>query len=168
MAFTLEDGTGVVDANSYVDVAFADAYFADRGITAWTGTADLKKTWFIQATDYVEGRFGRRFIGTPTNENQGLHFPVNDVDELDEDEIPVKLKRAICEYAIRAKTAPLAPDPTIDASGVAVVTVGKKLGPLEKTFQVVGSGVPALFRPYPAADMLLAGLLIPSSGRVTR
>lgn len=168
MAFTVEDGTGVAGANSYVTLEFANDYFTERAVTAWTGADGVKQSALIRATDYIEGRFGARFIGTPTTDTQGLHFPVSDVSDYAEDEIPIKLKRAQCEYALRALTAELAPDPTVDESGVSVVTVKSKLGPLEEAFQVVGSGVPQLVRAYPAADMLLTGLLGPAVTRVYR
>ncbi len=165
MAFTVEDGTGVVGANSYVDLAYAAAYFADRNVTAWAGTTSQLQGWLIDATDYVEGRFGDRFIGTPNTEEQALHFPVDSATSL-----PDKLKRAVCEYALRAKVSPLAPDPTVDSSGFSVVTIREKLGPLETESAVRGSegSRPMLFRPYPAADMLLKGLLIASSAVVIR
>jgi hypothetical protein len=167
MAFTVEDGTGVAEANSYVELAFAEDYFTDRGNAAWTGADSAKQAALIQATDYIEGRFGRRFIGEMASTTQGLSWPRTDTD-FEETEIPVKLQRATCEYAVRALTAALAPDPTVDASGVSVVNTRKKLGPLEKEFQVVGSGHPVMFRPYPAADMLLTGLLEATQGRVIR
>lgn len=163
MAFTTEDGTGVAGANSYVDVAFMDNYFSERNIAAWSGTNPEKQAWAIRATDYLEGRFGSRFLGTPATETQGLHFPV-----AGETTVPTALKRACCEYALRAKTAPLAPDPAVDSTGLTVVTTVKKVGPLEKHFEAVGSHQPAPFRAYPAADMLLAGLLTPTVNRTIR
>ena len=33
MALIVEDGTGLSDANSYVSVAYADAYFIARNVT---------------------------------------------------------------------------------------------------------------------------------------
>jgi hypothetical protein len=165
MAFIVEDGTGVPDANSYASVEFADAYFNDRGIAAWEGTAEQKQGWLVQATDYADTRFGERWIGVPAYEDQGLHFPVKDMTGM-----PVNLLKAIAEYALRAKTGPLAPDPTVDASGFSVVTARKKVGPIEKEFRVMGAdgSKPLLFRPYPAADRLLIGLLRPTGRRVIR
>jgi len=167
MPFTVEDGTGIANANSYVDTAFADEYFADRGVTAWAGDAAAKQGALIKATDYVEGRFGRRWIGEMANATQGLSWPRKDTD-FDIDEIPLKLKQACSEYALRALSGPLAPDPKTDASGITVVTTRKKVGPIETEFQPVGSGTPAMFKPYPAADMLLSGLLEPINNRVIR
>lgn len=168
MAFVPEDGTGVPEANSYVDVDFADAYFADRNVTTWPVAGQqvaAKQGWLISATDYAEGRFGQRWIGLPKTSEQGLHFPIEG-----EDEVPLELRKAICEYAIRARTAPLAPDPVIDASGFSMVTTRKKVGPIEKSFAIANGDSANMFgfRPYPAADMLIAGLLIPIGNRVIR
>lgn len=161
MAFVVEDGTGVSDANSYTDVAFADEYFNDRGIAEWDGSNEEKQAALILATDYVELRFGRRWIGEMANPLQGLSWP-RVAEGIPEDEVPVKLQRAVCEYAKRALTAQLAPDPEVSAAGASVVTVREKVGPLEEQFQVLGHGSVKLFRPYPTADSLLQGLVLPA------
>lgn len=157
MAFVYEDGTGKADANSFASVAFADAYFADRSIATWTGTDAEKQACLVKATDYIEGRFGLRFKGEKETELQALAFPRTGVSGM-----PVNLLKATSEYALRAKAAALAPDPKMDASGLAIVGIKKKVGPIETDTQFATSGsgsVPATFRPYPSADMLLAGLI---------
>ena len=35
VAFIVEDGTNVENANAYVTLEYADAYFTDRGNDAW-------------------------------------------------------------------------------------------------------------------------------------
>lgn len=168
MAFTVEDGSGVTDANSYADDTFADAYFTERSVAGWTGTQAVKQAALIRATDYIEQRFGDRFIGDPVATTQSLSWPRTGAGDYASDEVPIKLQRATCEYALRALTAALAPDPTYDESGASVVTVRKKLGPLEKSLQVLGTGHRELIRAYPAADMLLKGLIAPGINRVIR
>jgi hypothetical protein len=151
MAFTVRT-TATGDGNALASVELADAYFSERAIAGWTGTDEVKEASLIRATDYIDQRFSARYTE----------------ELLDEEDVPVRVARACCEYALRALTAALAPDPTIDASGASVVTVSSKLGPLEKKFQVVGNGVPALVRSYPAADMLLLPYLKPATARVIR
>lgn len=170
MPFVVEDGTGKIDANSYGDVDEADAYFTDRGITNWTGTTDEKQSYLIRATDYIDGRFGDRFIGTKKTEEQALAWPRNDAENIGDDIVPIKLQRACFEYALRAKTSALAPDLQIDPSGLSVVATRKKVGPIETEYAVSQTGLgstPMLFRPYPAADMLLRGLVY-STNQVIR
>lgn len=153
MSFVVEDGTSKTDANSYASVSFADAYFEDRGNAAWAAAAsdDAKEQALVRATDYLETRF--RFIGDKFDEEQALHFPV------DEGEIPVNLKKATCEYALRALSAPLAPDPTTDERGLQVTSKTEKVGPLEESTTYAAYSV-SVFKPYPAADALLRGLVV--------
>ena len=175
MAFTVEDGTGVTGANSYVTVAYADAFFADRGNAAWAALANdaAKQPLLVQATDYTEVLYARRYIGemTPT---YPLSWPRTDTgDWLDtayaDDEIPDVLKRAICLYAVEAISGPLMPTPAIDDTGLPVVTTMKKVGPIEKEFKVVpGNTKPMAVRPYPLADGMIASLLRPAGPRVIR
>lgn len=166
MAFVPEDGTGLENANSYVDVAFADEYFADRGIAAWTGSDTVKQQALIRATDYVENRFN--FKDAPFSEDQALHFPTLDYETGLVAEMPVNLKKAVCEYALRALTATLAPDPTVDDTGGRVIAKTEKVGPLEESTQYSESEPIQRFRPYPAADILLKGLVEDTSNRVIR
>lgn len=166
MAFVAEDGTGLANANSYATVAFADEYFADRGITAWTGSDTVKQQKLIQATDYIEGRF--TFDGEPFSEDQALHFPVVDCETGDAADMPVNLLKATAEYALRALSAPLAPDPTMDDTGGRVIAKTEKVGPLEESTQYSETAPIQRFRPYPAADILLKGLVADTGNRVVR
>jgi len=166
MAFVVEDGTAKADATSYVTIVEADEYFADRGMTGWTGEDAVKQSALIKATDYIDGRFGQRFIGSKKTTAQALAWPRTGAADFADTDIPVKLRRACCEYALRALTSELAPDLKVDASGLTVVATKKKVGPIETEFTVPQSGLgstPMLFRPYPAADMLLRGLVYSAS-----
>ena len=176
MAFVVEDGTGLPNANSYSDVAYADEYFEERGITAWAGDPAQKEAWLVQATDYIEQVFGARFVGVKLTTEQSLSWPrqharARDGSLIADDVIPPTLIRACCQYALRAIQGPLMPDPIVSAEGYNVVTTRKKVGPIEKEFRIMGSsGYPILVRSYPAADALLTVLLIGGTGgtRVTR
>ena len=165
MAFVVEDGSAKADATSYVSVTDADGYFADRGNTAWTGTNAVKQAALVKATDYIEGRFGRRFIGSKKTTTQALAWPRTGAADFADNEVPALLCRACCEYAVRALVAELAPDPEVDAGGLTVVVTKKKVGPIETEYaaQTGASSTPALFRPYPAADMLMRGLVYSAS-----
>lgn len=158
MAFLAEDGTGLAEANSLCDVAFADAYFDDRNVVTWAGTDPAKQAALVRATDYVESRFSGLFKGVRNSDLQGLSFPRDATTE-----VPVGIKKAIAEYALRALTGTtLLPDPVIDPSGVGVERTRKKVGPIEKEtrYQIQGPGAARmLFRPYPAADSLIRPFL---------
>lgn len=73
MAFTVEDGTGVTGANSYVSVATFQAYGADRQWTLPNDTPTLEAL-LINATDWMETR-NREYVGIPSLPTQGLSWP---------------------------------------------------------------------------------------------
>jgi len=171
MALIVEDGTGKPDANSYAAVADADAYFLARKNAAWIGTNDAKEAALIQASDYIEARYWGRFVGAQKTATQALSWPRTGAGDYDDDEIPAALKNACIEYAVRALTAPLAPDPVVSESGVAMVTTREEVvGAVVVEHEPVARGQgssPLNYRPYPAADMLIARLLV-SGARVIR
>lgn len=154
MGFVAEDGTGKSDANSLTTVEFADAYFQDRGITSWAGTQNDKRAWLIRATDYIEKRFGDKFKGSPSFDGvQALSFPRDAFSGM-----PQALQKACAEYALRARSAPLAPDPSWDTNGLTVKRIREKVGPVDtETEYMDGNKVP--LRAYPEADALLRPLL---------
>lgn len=167
MPLIVEDGTGKEDASAYVDVAFADDYFNFRSNSNWTGTTQEKESWIVRATDYIELRFALLFLGEKKNPRQALSFPRKGLKDIADDVVPNAVKRACCEYAVRAKNGPLAPDIARDDSGFVVKHKREKLGPIEEEtrFQVGASGQPQLLFPiYPEADFLLLFLLADGMG----
>lgn len=173
-SFIAEDGTGLTDANSYVALAFANQYFEDRAVVAWTGDDAAKQSALVRATDYVETRFGDKFIGCKFSDTQALHFPTfsgnydpGTGDKLT-DVMPVKLLKAISEYAVRALTGSLAPDPTTDATGQRVQSKTETVGPLSESTTYIAGGTVFTFVPYPAADILLRGLWRNTGGGTIR
>jgi hypothetical protein len=169
MAFIPEDGTVVPGANSYASVEYATSYFADRYRDAeFAGELGQQQGWLVQATSYIEMRFRNRFRSTPFAAAQSLSFPRLVPDGSVGAWMPDVLLQATCEYAARAKRAPLAPDPVVDANGHNVVTTSRKVGPIERHFALVPGGQAQTFRSYPAADALLAPLLLPRNRQVIR
>lgn len=118
MAFTLEDGTGVIDANGYIDDTWFDTYFTDRGNTAAVALTTVEKNVaIIKASDYIDSRFGTLFRGWKATSYQGLEWPRTDAyddDDYELDEVPNQLQKATAEYAWRAHNLGiLAPDPAL-------------------------------------------------------
>lgn len=66
MTFKLEDGTGVVGANSFASVAFADSYLTLRNRQeTWDCVTDtIKEAALIAGTDYIGTRWGLKFKGS--------------------------------------------------------------------------------------------------------
>jgi len=102
--FIVEDGTGLPDANSYVSVAEADAFHADRNNAAWTGADAVKQAALVKATDYVSQKYDTRWKDMPDTDEQGLYWPVTCIDG-----IPARLKQAVCLLALEALSAELNP-----------------------------------------------------------
>ena len=116
MAFTLEDGSGIENANSYVSLSYVNDYHSDRGNSSWGDFTDSEKqASIIRASEYVDKRFGKKFKGFRKVKNQGLEWPRLDAFDSDGyllDEIPFQLEKAVSEYALRsAICGVLAPDP---------------------------------------------------------
>lgn len=156
MAFTLETGSGVAGANAYIDVAYFRTHHSDRGNTAHLDFTDTDaQAGIIRATEYVDKRFGIRFVGLRKTKAQGLEWPRLDAFDADgfllsgPDDLPRNLEKAVAEYALRALICGvLAPDPVLpvpkqdltDSSGTrdTDVVTGEvtrkrdKVGPLEE------------------------------------
>ena len=147
---TVSDAAG----DSYTSVAYADGYFLARPNVKWTAAnLTLKEGALIAATDYIMSRWGRSFID----------------DVYSALTVPVQLQRATAEYAVRALSGPLIPDPVVGANGLGQVLKRKKTGPLEKEWETVGSASrPSLFRAYPSADILMVPLVKTATDRVFR
>ena len=170
----VEDGTVVEDANAYATIAFVDAYHELRANVDWTNaTVAGKVAAIVQATDYIDSRW--RFVGTRADEDQTLEWPRDDATDANgydqEDNVPLVVQQVMADYALRALSAPLMPDPTIDEENGKFITYKReKVGPLEEETRYSEYRGRVTIRPYPTADrrMLASGLVITSNGRVVR
>lgn len=180
--FTVQNDLGTVaDANAYVDVAFFKQYHLDRGRPAAAALTDDKiQVGIVRATDYVDNRFDDRFAGSMLEDDQSTEWPRQDAyfDSGKAIEgIPLVLKRAISEYALRAATDELLRDPpdAIDGDGEIVATgkvtsLEQTVGPVseKKTFEErysspwrsTGEVSGDLLPEIPAADILIEKLLV--------
>lgn len=105
----VENGTGLATANSYVSLVNADAYFEDRGITAWTGTDALKEAALIRATFALDGLYGSKWYGDRSTSEQALDWPRTnawDKDGYGLTGVPSKVAYACCEAAMLELTTP--------------------------------------------------------------
>lgn len=167
MALIVEDGTGLADANAYISVAYADNYFALRGNTVWSALDTAKKeACIIQATDYIDMRWGPFVNSVKTYDIQALVFPRKIWPTT-----PAQVAKACAEYAVRASVAPLAPDLLQDESGYQITGKKEKVGPLQEDVDYASKGDGSELRhwkSYPGADMLMVPLLGMGGNRVIR
>lgn len=169
VAIVVEDGTGMDDANSYATVAELKAYFDLRGFSYAGKTDDQLASALIQATDYIENKYRGKFKGkiefpdTP----QALSFPrlcLYDLNGVVVEGVPTRLKNATIEYAKRALTALLAPDPTTGDSGAYVASQTETIGPITESVTYANGGIPSITKAYPAADKYMVDYVASSSG----
>lgn len=70
--------------------------------------------------------------------------------------VPEKIKQAMAEYAVRARSADLASDPVTSQTGGDIIRLKEKVGPIETdTSYSEGSTSSNVLSNYPAADRLL-------------
>jgi len=183
--FTVEDGTGLAGANAYASVASVDDYHSGRGFAGWDGTNAQKQAAIVRATDHVDRVFRSRFKGVKNSSSQALEWPRYGATdgsgyELSSTELPSALTNAIAEYALRSLLiGVLTPDPSspVPAQTFAVgesrqtspagdvIRSRDKVGPIESETEYRQQS--AVLPRYPAADMMLADLLVPK-GRAIR
>lgn len=162
MSIVVEDGTGISNANSYCSVAEWKAYWVAAGYDFSSYTDAQIAVALIKATRYVESRFRNKFYGWRQTDVQSISWPRVGVILYwveQSSTVPVELKNAINEYAKRALTLELQPDPNnTDVTGQIVESSRKKVGPIETALTYAKGGAP-ITRAYPVADQWLANLM---------
>jgi hypothetical protein len=103
---TVEDGSGVSDADSYVSESDADTYFDDRNESEWANLNQSQKSAALRkATSFLDSHFDWK--GGVANQGQSLDWPREDVEndesqEVDSDVIPEAVRDACMELAFHA------------------------------------------------------------------
>jgi len=118
--FIVETGTGATDANAFWDVASVDAYHSTRGNAAWVGDNALKEAAIVRATAFLSVSYqwqGYKLKGRP----QALAWPrYGAVDRenwaIGPNEIPIEIKYATAEVALRELIVPGSMSPDFVAS----------------------------------------------------
>ncbi|QYW02118.1 hypothetical protein CPT_Sonora_015 [Stenotrophomonas phage Sonora] len=158
MGLIVQDATGgVVGANAYIDVAYFKSYHEDRGNPLPGAATDPDiETAIIRATDYLDQRF--IFVGRPMlTRQQSTEWPRTDAWDRYRNlvtGIPVEVQEATAEYALRALSATLNPDPSRDESGARIQSKTEQVGPISQSLTFV-SGAVFSMPSYPAADQKL-------------
>lgn len=164
MALVVEDGTAKVDAESYISVADADTYHANRANTAWD-SVDEKEAALRKATDYMVQMYRDAWKGIRMSAAQALDWPRGNVYAtpalastggsypylVADDIVPEEVKRACAELALRAATAPLSPDLAKDI-------ISQTVGPITTVYnasspqQARYTAIDRMLRPYLATQ----------------
>lgn len=143
----VESGNGDSNSESYIDVAFADAYFLKRGITQWA-TLTNKESIIIRAMDYIENNYS--YKGGKLVSSQSLSFP----RVIDGETVvpPIALKNAVCELALKSNDEDLLADTD-------KTTIREKVGALEVEYDPNQDNI----KSYNYVNKLLAPYLVSTS-----
>ena len=114
----IENGEGLSNSDSYVDVDYVDAYFLKRGINEWASLTNREQL-IIRAMDYIENNY--TYQGTKLISTQALQFPRSICGET---VYPIALKNAVCELALKSNDEDLLADTD-------KTTIREKVGALE-------------------------------------
>lgn len=140
MALIVEDGTGVVGAESYADVAFIDAFWAKRTHDPLAATwAELstaqKEGCAVESTAHLEAVAGPYYRGTRAGTVQGLLFPrTGAVDDagFDLPDLPTALPHAVALLSPHAASSRLS---VVSSAAGDVKSETKKVGSLSKSVE---------------------------------
>lgn len=160
MTLIVEDGTGLVDAESYISVADATAYHAKRGNAGWANVIDdaTRETLLIKATDYMVAAYRNRWAGTRKTPTQALDFPRYNVPIQDSglvymsfvspNVVPNQVRFACAELALRAIDGDLMPDltQTVIREKVDVIEVEyDRFSPVQKRYSHIDAMLSVFF-----------------------
>lgn len=179
MALTVEDGTVVANADSYITLAAADAYHAARGITLWATMSEAEREQALRrATDYMVQAYRLRWRGSRVSATQALDWPRNWVERDDyayvtqngaqviggflyypSNEVPTEVQNACAELAYRGAAGPLMVDETR-----AQHTVREKVDVIEVEYRAWAPSQTS----YRAVESMLAPLLASSQSGAMR
>ncbi len=149
MAITVEDGTNVADANSYLSLADITSYHAMLGQTQWAAQTDdaLKEAAVIRATRRLDSVYA--WEGERSHDrDQPLQWPRRHVKDeeynvIESDEIPREIKDALAELALIELISPsvttLEESQTITNS-TQVRSERRRLGDLETETEYFSTG----------------------------
>ena len=162
----VEDGTMPAGANSYVDIASADNYLAQRGAYAWVGKEDDEKaSALIRAADTLNTF---NWNGADAESGRIMAWPRKhmlfiDKSPVQENFIPDQIKSAQCEIAadiLLNQADPLAP---VDTSQGAVTS--EKVDVVSLTYATPETNNYNGITGYPAVDGLLRPFLSGNEGK---
>lgn len=128
MTITVENGTGVAGANSYITADELRAYAEMRGTALGSDDTEFEQ-YLIAAMDLIES-YRAQFQGEKTDSDNPLQWPRSGVfidgTEIEDDVIPTELKNAQAQFALDAMSNTLQPNVAVGASGAVIEkTIGE-------------------------------------------
>ena len=156
MALTVEDGTGLADADSYVSASSFATYAVNIG-AALTAGPDETDAALRRATSWLDATYAARFPGFRYRGRlQALAWPRSGALDISGspigvDEIPREIERAVCEAALREIAEPGALAPDMERGGAIQSVQAGSVGvtfaagaPAETTFSAIDNALAPL------------------------
>jgi hypothetical protein len=141
MTFLVEDGYGLPGANAYLTVDDATTYHVANGNAGWasegSSPSDALEAAIVRASSYIDRTYRARFPGSRKNGRaQGLEWPrlrAKDIygEAIGDSEVPLEVRMATAEAALRELQAPGSLSPDYVASEK---VVSERVGPLAVTY----------------------------------
>lgn len=169
MSLTVEDGTGLSDADALISVSYADTYHSSRGNSTWvtaTSPADTDKEQAIRrASTFLRDSF--TWQGWKLNQRaQAMAWPRTGVVDQDgyavsSSEVPDEIQRACAELALRELVTPGTLNPDVTLSNQAK---REKVGSIEVEYTNIRTDAYAS-RPVVTIVQDIVGPLLASGGQ---
>jgi hypothetical protein len=169
----IETGAGLANAESYISVADATAYHANRGNTSWAALASdtVREQLLRQATEYMVGQYRDNWKGQRTSIVQALDWPRYNVQLPDvgigryiayvqSNIVPIEVANACAVLALQAISGPLAPnlERTIKQDTVGPITTIYEGGAPERPrYTAVDNMLKAFLAGYGTSGKLVRG-----------
>ena len=132
--FIVEDGTGLEDATSYVDVASANNYLENvsrPNLTSFSSDTDEQaKSYLNTAALFIDNSYC--FKASKLNETQALQFP-----RTGQSEVPINVKYAQIEVALLIKNGKIYTNPGGSTTGK---VIERRVGPITTKFAEEATG----------------------------
>jgi hypothetical protein len=157
--FVVEDGSGLSTANSYCSLATADSYWLSRDDAAWRdSSASARKAAIVRATEYIDSRFSKKFVGYLVVETQALAWPRQGAYDAEGRQligVPSAVVRATCALSHIALTAPLYREST----ETVVKSRRREVGPIVDQVEYAAGGAGSVEIRFVEVDALLKSVL---------
>ncbi len=138
--FIVEDGTGLSDSSTYLDVAELKQLWENVGYSFELLTDEQIQVGLNKATAVLDSKYAMRYPGARNSTTQKLCWPrlfayyIDSHEYIDNTVIPVEIKNALSEYLYAQLKSGVPLQPTLSAQGniieetktVDVVTVKKR------------------------------------------
>jgi hypothetical protein len=161
MALIVEDGTGKSDAESYVSVAdvitWITKYYPANDFL--TKTTAEQEAYCLQSTQYLDQKYGGRWLGDKNSKEQALDWPRKNVMvdgfAVEDNEIPNALLIGTYQTIIPfvAGDDPFA---SIETPG-SIIEESASIGPISETTKY--SGPKSYFTKYPKIDAAVRSII---------